>query len=135
MIMTTFEIIVIIIAVFGVLLIGWLVKVGKDVFEALQVANIQIRDIKSHTNYLINLGYHLPKLVGIVDKMHHNLCVEIADKMVDRVYPPTYVTPCYAPDGICTNPQMDCVGCPKHRSSGGSWSTNANLTKEQGNLD
>ena len=22
--------------------------------------------------------------------------------------------PCYAPDGICMNPQMDCINCPKH---------------------
>lgn len=21
--------------------------------------------------------------------------------------------PCYAPDGICTNPQRDCINCPK----------------------
>lgn len=24
-----------------------------------------------------------------------------------------YNPSCYAPDGICTNPQMDCVNCPK----------------------
>ena len=24
-----------------------------------------------------------------------------------------YNPPCYAPDGICTNPQMDCINCPK----------------------
>lgn len=55
------------------------------------------------------------KLTDIVDKMHRNLCVEIADKMVDRVYKqPTSVngTPCYAPDGICTNPLRDCINCP-----------------------
>jgi len=156
--MTTFEITIIILAVLGVMMMGWLVKVGKNVFEALQVANIQIRDIKSHTNYLINLGYHLPKLVDIsnqmqnawacdvtsivkrineltdiVDKMHRNLCVEIADKMVDRVYPPTYVTPCYAPDGICTNPQMDCINCPK-RGTGGTWSTNISIKAEDAPL-
>ena len=27
------------------------------------------------------------ELTDIVDKMHRNLCVEIADKMVDRIYP------------------------------------------------
>lgn len=23
------------------------------------------------------------------------------------------IIPCYAPDGICTNPQRDCINCPK----------------------
>lgn len=68
----------------------------------------------------------LNELTDIVDKMHRNLCVEIADKMVDRVYPPTYNPPCYAPNGICTNPQMDCINCPK-RSTGGTWSTNISI--------
>ena len=24
-----------------------------------------------------------------------------------------HTTPCYAPDGICTNPQRDCINCPE----------------------
>jgi len=71
----------------------------------------------------------LNELTDIVDKMHRNLCVEIADKMVDRVYPPTYVTPCYAPNGICTNPQRDCINCPKIGTSG-TWSTNTTIKAE-----
>ena len=39
------------------------------------------------------------------------------------------VTPCYAPNGICTNPQMDCINCPK-RGTGGTWSTGTNINKE-----
>ena len=76
---------------------------------------------------------HLNELTDIVDKMHRNLCVDIADKMVDRVYKqPTSVngTPCYAPDGICTNPCMDCINCPK-RGTGGTWSTSINTNKEE----
>ena len=23
------------------------------------------------------------------------------------------IIPCYAPDGICTNPHRDCINCPK----------------------
>lgn len=23
------------------------------------------------------------------------------------------ITPCYAPDGICTNPHRDCINCPR----------------------
>ena len=30
---------------------------------------------------------------------------------------PTFL-PCYAPEGICTNPQMDCMNCPKHTTGG-----------------
>ena len=26
--------------------------------------------------------------------------------------------PCYAPNGICTNPQHDCINCPRR---GGNW--------------
>lgn len=40
--------------------------------------------------------------------------------------PPTYNQPCYAPNGICTNPQMDCIICPK-RGDGGTWSTSTNI--------
>ena len=75
---------------------------------------------------LSELTKKLSELTDIVDKMHRNLCVEIADKMVDRMYPPTYNPPCYAPNGICTNPQMDCINCPK-RSIGGTWSTNTSI--------
>ena len=26
---------------------------------------------------------------------------------------------CYEPGGTCTNPQMDCVNCPRHYTTGG----------------
>lgn len=32
--------------------------------------------------------------------------------------PGSYKTPCYAPDGICTNPQMDCINCPRKTTGG-----------------
>ena len=42
----------------------------------------------------------------------------LAELLVERDLPVTYVPfsqtlPCYAPDGICTNPQRDCINCPK----------------------
>lgn len=48
----------------------------------------------------------------------------------------TGTVPCYAPDGICTNPQMDCIDCPKkHIGSsnirGGGYVTTVNHTKEK----
>ena len=46
-------------------------------------------------------------------------------------YPPIIVSnpnpPCYAPDGICTNPQHDCVNCPR-TGGGGTWTTNTGGT-------
>lgn len=33
--------------------------------------------------------------------------------------PSEKTTPCYAPDGICTNPFHDCINCPKNWSTGG----------------
>ena len=30
-----------------------------------------------------------------------------------------YNPPCYAPDGICVNPQHDCINCPRLHSGGG----------------
>ena len=45
-------------------------------------------------------------------------------------YPITYEgKPCYAPDGICTNPHRDCINCPK------SWSDSSNLTTAGGFFD
>lgn len=40
---------------------------------------------------------------------------DVEDKLKNIGYTlPINTLPCYAPDGICTNPQRDCVGCPKH---------------------
>ena len=36
---------------------------------------------------------------------------------------PPQFPPCYALDGICTNPQMDCINCPKRGSSSGRLTT------------
>ena len=142
--MTTFEITITIIVVLGVLLIGFMIyrfgilmnnaiaffiRTGKQLSS---VCASMYDDVGNH--YLVevlnkldniedNNDQEFKKLTDIVDKMHRNLCVDIADKMVDRVYPPTYVTPCYAPNGTCTNPQMDCINCPK-RGISGTWPTN-----------
>ena len=36
--------------------------------------------------------------------------------------------PCYTSDGICINPQMDCINCPKRGVTGGTWATNTGGT-------
>ena len=38
---------------------------------------------------------------------------------------PPQFPPCYTPEGICTNPQMDCINCPMHSSG-----TTTNTTSE-----
>ena len=52
----------------------------------VQSISQQLNDID---NNILDKSRGIPALVDIVDKMHRNLCVEIADKMVDRAYPPT----------------------------------------------
>ena len=130
--MTTFEIIVTVAIIAIVMLLTAIGTFVKGVWEnqksqekKLDFINKQIAGIWRSQDKIEN---NVAILSSIVDKMHRNLCVEIADKMVDRVYPPTYITPCYAPNGICTNPQMDCINCPK-RGDGGTWSTSTNISK------
>ena len=41
-------------------------------------------------------------------------------------YTPPSAVPCWAPGGYCSNPQMDCIGCPKTTyGSSGTWTTTA----------
>lgn len=126
---------------------GW----QKSIWQELCGIRVNVADTAEYTHnhiapdveiisnnflHLLDEGKGLPALVDIVDKMHRNLCVEIADKMVDRAYKqPTSVngTPCYAPDGICTNPCMGCINCPK-RGTGGTWSTNTSIKAEDAPL-
>lgn len=152
--MTTFEITIIVLLVAIVLLLMWLIVLTRNNYLLNQTKELkrqqQVESLLSHLKTMRersmllltisdrleihsdNCINRLAELTDIVDKMHRNLCVEIADKMVDRVYKqPTSVngTPCYAPDGICTNPQMDCINCPK-RGTGGTWSTSININNE-----
>ncbi|MBP5723600.1 MAG: hypothetical protein J6X18_08530 [Bacteroidales bacterium] len=36
-----------------------------------------------------------------------------------------YNPPCYAPDGVCSNPFHDCINCPKNWYTGGTMTSNA----------
>lgn len=139
--MTTFELLALLITLITILVMITLLFFGvvwkllddikewqKNQYKKLNFINTQIAGIWRGQDKIEN---NTAILSSIVDKMHRNLCVEIADKMVDRVYKqPTSVngTPCYAPDGICTNPCRDCINCPK-RGTGGTWSTSTNISK------
>lgn len=146
--MTTFEITIIVLVViiaiaviYGVLILKQTISYNQMVTDANlrkidaglderldNLTNIVESKLVAIVNYTYETRLSAREVHDIVDKMHRNLCVEIADKMVDRMYKqPTSVngTPCYAPDGICTNPFRDCINCHK-RGGGGTWSTNIN---------
>jgi hypothetical protein len=59
---------------------------------------------------------------------------EVNRELMGRVMPSSivvapYTPPCYASDGMCINPQMDCVNCPKRGLTGGHWSTDTGCTQ------
>lgn len=56
--------------------------------------------------------------------------IRLADKLGKTSPNVPTPLPCYYPYGVCTNPQMDCVNCPK-RGAGGTWSTATNKVKEE----
>lgn len=51
------------------------------------------------------------------------LLVEKDINITTTYIPYSQVVPCYALDGICTNPQMDCINCPKLHGGGGKYVT------------
>ena len=150
--MTTFEITIIVLLAAIVVLLAWHCTLTRNNYSLNQIKELKrqqdferlLSKLQSIVNVcnqqqnawacdVTSIVKRINELTDIVDKMHRNLCVEIADKMVDRVYPPTYNPPCYAPNGICTNPQMDCINCPK-RGTGGTWSTNISIKAEDAPL-
>ena len=60
----------------------------------------------------------------------------LAELLEERDNTPTYIPyypqiaqptkPCWAPDGVCTNPFRDCIGCPKTWDTGGVFTTTTN---------
>ncbi len=48
----------------------------------------------------------LAELLAEIDSLRYTSGINI----------PTYQPPCYSPDGVCTNPQMDCINCPRRGS-------------------
>ena len=236
--MTTFEITIIVLLAAIVVLLIVLLRTAIEGFygvwqnqsynynelrKIVVDASQTFLDISQQLNNIENSNdQDFEKLTDIVDKMHRNLCVDIADKMVNKMYPvnegesldapfevdyklkkdienklngfaaavldakcchkeildlwtericgsahkfikqfkidwdklskeqqdeflkrlilPNYdspfqpiYTPCYAPDGICSNPFGDCINCPK-RGTGGTWSTNISIKAEDAPL-
>ena len=42
-----------------------------------------------------------------------------------------YNPPCYAPNGVCTNPFHDCINCPRLFGSGGTYRTSTSLQTDR----
>lgn len=160
--MTSFEFtIIVLLATIVVLLIVLLrtaIEGFHGVWQKLDANWEQLRKIETHTNFLADISQQLDNIEDnilddrrdivamlasindMVDKMHRNICADVAEKMVDRAFPikegepldksfvPQTVTPwppCYW-GGSCTNPHRDCVNCPRPNVSGGTWTTTGN---------
>ena len=86
--MTTFEITTIALLAVIMLMVIILVKTAlggfHDVWQQLNANWEQLRKIETHEDISTSV---IIELMDIVDKMHRNLCVEIADKMVNKMYP------------------------------------------------
>ena len=110
--MTTFDLIALLITIlivvillfFGVVwkLLDDIKEWQKSIWQELRGIRINVADTAEYTHnhiapdveiisnnflHLLDEGKGLPALVDIVDKMHRNLCVEIADKIVERTFP------------------------------------------------
>lgn len=64
------------------------------------------------------------------------LLVEVMRQQMPVISTPfSQIIPCYAPDGICTNPQRDCINCPKRGGNVGIITTTyPDITSETINL-
>lgn len=132
--MTTFEItIIVLLTAIVVLLIVLLRTAIKGFHDMCLKQEIILGDtmvIKAYFNNLLERCRTLQQqLNDIKDNILDDLRdIRLADKL-GKTSPNVPITPCYAPNGICTNPQMDCINCPK-RGDGGTWSTNTSIKAE-----
>lgn len=107
--MTTFEITIIVLLAVIVVLLAWHCTLTRNNYSLNQTKELkrqqQVESLLSHLKTIRersmpllaivdrfeihsdNCNKRLAELTDTVDKMHRNLCVEIADKMVNRIYP------------------------------------------------
>ena len=129
--MTTFEILTIVFYAV-VVMIGYLICRGiATVIDNQQETDNNLRKMDA------GLDKRLKDISQQLDNIEDNILddlrdIRLADKL-GKTSPNVPITPCYAPDGICTNPQMDCINCPKS-GTGGTWSTNTSIKAEDAPL-
>lgn len=126
--MTTFEILTIVFYAV-VVMIGYLICSGiATVIDNQQETDSNLRKMDA------GLDKRLEDITIELNNIEDNILddlrdIRIADKLGKTSPNVPAPLPCYAPNGICTNPQMDCVNCPK-RGTGGTWLTSTNKVKE-----
>ena len=124
--MTTFDLIALLITILIIVILlffGVVWKLLDDIKEWQKSVCDKLCSIRSDTVDIFQ------ELNDIEDNILDGLMdIRLADKIVGSGFQNGF-PPCYAPDGICTNPQMDCINCPK-RGTGGTWTTSTNTIKE-----
>ena len=129
--MTAFEILTIVFYAV-VVMIGYLICRGiATVIDNQQETDSNLRKMDA------GLDKRLEDISQQLDNIEDNILDDLRDirlaQELGKTSPNVPITPCYAPDGICTNPQMDCINCPK-RGTGGTWSTNTSIKAEDAPL-
>lgn len=125
--MTTFDLIALLITILIIVILlffGVVWKLLDDIKAWQESICDKLCSIRSDT---VDIFQELNNIEdNILDDLR-DIC--LADKLGKTSPNVPTALPCYAPNGICTNPQMDCINCPK-RGDGGTWSTSTNTIKE-----
>lgn len=137
--MTTFEITIIVLLVAIVMLLIVLLRTAiKGFHDMCLKQEIILGDTMVIKAYFNNLLERCRTLQQQLNDIKDNILDDLRDiRIVDKLGNPSpnvpTPLPCYAPNGICTNPQKDCINCPK-RGDGGTWSTNISIKAEDAPL-
>lgn len=129
--MTTFEITIIVLLAAIVVLLIVLLRTAIEGFHG--VWQNQSYNYNELRKIVVSTSETLSDISRQLDNIEYNILDDLRDirlaQELGKTSPNVPITPCYAPNGICTNPQMDCINCPK-RGTGGTWSTGTNINKE-----
>ena len=126
--MTTFEILTIVFYAV-VIMIGYLIYRGiATVIDNQQETDSNLRKMDA------GLDKRLEDISQQLDNIEDNILDDLRDiRLADKLGNPSpnipTPLPCYAPNGICSNPFRDCINCPR-RGDGGTWSTNTTIKAE-----
>lgn len=132
--MTTFEITIIVLLTAIVVLLIVLLRTAIEGFHGVwKKQDTILGDTMVLKAYFNNLLERFDNISRQLDNIENNILddlrdIRLADKLGKTSPNVPTALPCYAPNGICTNPQMDCINCPK-RGTGGTWSTSINISK------
>lgn len=123
--MTAFEILTIVFYAV-VVMIGYLICRGiATVIDNQQETDSNLRKMDA------GLDKRLEDISQQLDNIEDNILDDLRDiRIADKLGNPSpnvpTPLPCYAPNGICSNPFRDCINCPR-RGDGGTWSTSTSI--------